>query len=71
MYIYNIYIYINMGMYYTLYIHINGSVPLIPDTANMIKCNLRVFGANTMNYSINYFTFLFVSVLRPQAPFSD
>ena len=43
-------------------VYIYGNVPLIRDKENMIKCILRVFGSNTMNYSMNYFTFLFVSL---------
>ena len=45
-----------------IYTYIYGNVPLIRDTANMIKCNLRIFGSNTLNYSNNHFTFLFVSL---------
>ena len=31
-----------------VYIYTYGNVPLIRDTANMITCNLRVFGSNTL-----------------------
>ena len=54
-----------------MYTYIYGNVLSIRDKANMIDCILFVFGSNTMNYSLSYFTFLFLSLKRPQAPFSD
>ena len=44
---------------------------MIRDKKNMIKCIFRVFGSNTINYSMNYFTLLLVSLQRPQALFSE
>ena len=35
---------------------------LVRDKVNMIKCILRVFGSNTMNYWMKHFTFLFVAL---------
>ena len=58
-------------VYIYIYIYIYGNGPLIRDKDNMTKCILRVFGSSTMNYSMNYFTLLFVDLHWPQAPFSD
>ena len=49
-------------IYHSIYICIYGNVPLIRDTGNTIKCIFCVFGSNTVNYSMNYFMFLFVSL---------
>ena len=49
-------------IYVYIYVYLYGNVPFIRDTANLIKCDIRVLGSNTLNYPINHLTFLFASL---------